>query len=87
VAAREGAEAVGRTWLRPLLDGARPGAGARGRAARLGREVGQEVSGLSRRGPGLRDLGRESEMGEEPADHTRILNGRDQAHAAARLAT
>ena len=68
-------------WLRPLLDGARPGAGARGRAARLGREVGQEVSGLSRRGPGLRDLGRESEMGEDPADHTRILNGREQAHA------
>jgi len=83
-APREGAEAVGRTWLRPLLDGARPGAGARGRAARLGREVGQEVSGLSRRGPGLRDLGRESEMGEDPADHTRILNGREQAHAAAR---
>ena len=59
MAAREGGEAVGRTWLRPLLDGARPGAGGRGRAARLGsraarlgREVGQEVSGLSRRGPG-----------------------------------
>ena len=28
MAAREGAEAVGRTWLRPLLDGARPSAGA-----------------------------------------------------------
>ncbi len=79
----KGAEAVGRTWLRPLLDGARPGAGTRGRAARLGREVGQEVSGLSRRGPGLRDFGRESEMGEDPVDHTRILNGREQAHAAA----
>ncbi len=77
----KGAEAVGRTWLRPLLDGARPGAGTRGRAARLGREVGQEVSGLSRRGPGLRDFGRESEMGEDPVDHTRILNGREQAHA------
>ena len=53
-----------------------------GRVARVGREVGQEVSRLSRREPGLRDLGRESEMGEDPADHTRILNGRDQAHAA-----
>src|SRR3972149_1342115 len=33
---------------------------------------------------GARNLGRESEMGEDPADHTRILNGREQAHAAAR---
>ena len=48
-----------------------------------GRHVGKEVSGASRRGPGWaeeEDLGREPEMGEDPADHPGILNGRDQTH-------
>ena len=55
-----------------------------GRAARVGREVGGEVSGTARRGPGgagIGTLGREPEMGEDLANDPGILNGRDQAHA------
>ena len=57
-----------------------------GRAAHLGRDVGEEVFGPARRGPGgagIGTLGREPEMGEDPADDLGILDGRDQAHAAA----
>ena len=57
------------------------------RAARLGWDVAEEVRVASWRWAGARTLGRESEMGEDPADHTRILNGRDQAHAAATART
>jgi hypothetical protein len=32
-------------------------------------------------GRGIGPLGRESELGKDPADHPGILNGRDQAHA------
>ncbi len=55
-----------------------------GRAGRLGREVGEEVSGGARRGPGgawIGTLGREPEMGEDLADHPGILDGRDEPHA------
>ncbi len=57
-----------------------------GRAARLGREVGEEGSGTARRGPGGRGIGtrgREPEVGEDPADHSGVLDRGDQAHAAA----
>ena len=53
----------------------------------LSRDVGEEVFGTARRGPGgagIGTLGREPEMGENPADDPRILNGRDQTHAPAR---
>jgi len=72
---------VRRAGVRPLLDGARPSAGAG--LSRVGRDVGEEVSGGARRGPGgggIGTLGREPEMGEDPADHPGILNGCDQAH-------
>jgi len=73
---------VRRAGVRPLLDGARPSAGAG--LSRVGRDVGEEVSGGARRGReggGIGPLGREPEMGEDPADHPGILNGHDQAHA------
>lgn len=58
---------------------------ALGPSSALGRGVGEEVSGTARRGPGgagIGPLGREPEMGEDPANDPGILNGRDQAHAA-----
>ena len=67
-----------RAGVRPLLDGARP----RG----LGREVGEEVSGTARRGPGgarIGTLGREPELRENPADDPGVLNGHDEPHVAA----
>ncbi len=46
-------------------------------------DVGEEVSRASRRGPGVGDLGGESEVREDLANDSGILDGGDQAHAAA----
>ena len=40
--------------------------------------IGQEVSGASRRGPGLRDLGGESEVREDLANDAGVLDGGEQ---------
>lgn len=63
---------------------------ALGPSSALGRGVGEEVSGTARRGPGgagIGPLGREPEMGEDPADDPGILEGGDDAHAAATART
>lgn len=52
----------------------------------LGEQVGEEISGTDWRGPGrtsVGDLGREPQVSEDLADDPWVLNGRDQAHAAA----
>jgi len=85
VAAWGGPDAVGRGATSGGAGAPRRSPAKRwGRVARVGRDVGDEVSGGARRGPGgggIGPLGREPEMGEDPADHPGILNGRDQAHA------
>ena len=50
---------------------------------RSGGQGGEEVSGASRRGPGLGDLGGKSEVRENLANDAGVLDGREQAHAAA----
>jgi hypothetical protein len=84
VAAWGGPDAVGRSATSGGARTPRRSAAKRwGRVARVGREVGEEVSGGAWRaagGGGIGTLGREPEMGEDPADHPGILNGRDQAH-------
>jgi len=67
------------------VDKARPSAGSGQHG--LGWHVGEQVRAAARRRrPGRAGggpLGWEPQVGEDPADHPRILNGRDQAHAAA----
>ena len=85
MAAWGGPDAVGRSATSGDAGAPRRNTAKRwGRVARLGRDVGEEVAGAARRGPGgvgIGTLGREPEMGEDLADHPGILNGRDQAHA------
>jgi hypothetical protein len=85
VAAWGGPDAVGRGATSEGAAAPRRSAAKRwGRVARVGRDVGEEVSGGARRGPGgggIGPLGREPELGKDPADRPGILNGREQAHA------
>ena len=48
-----------------------------------GGNVREKLSGAGRRGPGLGEFGRKPEVREDLANDAGVLDGRDQAHAAA----
>jgi hypothetical protein len=70
-----------RAWVGHLLDRARGDAGRR-RHGQAGISA-TRPAGRARRGAGARDLGREPQVRQELADDLGILDGGEQAHAAA----
>ncbi len=61
---------------------ARGGPGPWVLAARSGWDIGEEVSGVSRRGPWMGDPGGQPQVREDLADHVGTLDSGDEAHAA-----